>query len=391
MNIFIKNATTVVLFSSLIAGTALAQSAPRARDLGVPFEGTPGPLNAITDVKGIEVGQTTVIEDKARTGVTAIFPRGKEAIDGVFAAQVDFNGTGEMTGSHLINEIGGFWGPVLLTGTVNIGAVSAAVQSWTKQHIADPELRFTRVLPIVAETYDGELSDVWSFPIKPEHVWNALDTAKGGPVLEGSVGGGTGMVTHEFKGGNGTSSRQVDLFGKIYTVGVFVQSNYGYRDTLTIAGVPVGKEIVDRMPGKLAPENKVEGSIVIIVATDAPLSAVQLQRLARRATVGLSRVGGGTGTNSGDIYLAFSTGNTLPLGSGQLLNSTSIPAEEMAPLFRATAQATEEAIVNAMVAAKDMTSADGYIVYALPHDRLRAALKKYNRLQEAASAKPKAK
>jgi D-aminopeptidase len=391
MRVLLKHAVTALLFSSLMAGSALAQSGPRARDLGVPFEGTPGPLNAITDIKGIEVGQTTVIEGRARTGVTAIFPRGKEAIDGVFAAQVDFNGTGEMTGSHLVNEIGGFLGPILLTGTVNIGAVSAATQSWTKKNIANPDLRFTRVLPIVAETYDGHLSDVWSFPIKPEHVWNALDTAKGGPVIEGSVGGGTGMVTHEFKGGNGTSSRQVDLFGKIYTVGVFVQSNYGYRDTLTIAGVPVGKEIPDHMPGKLASENKKEGSIIIIMATDAPLSAVQLQRLARRATVGLSRVGGGTGANSGDIYLAFSTGNVMPIGSGQMLNSSSVPAEEMAPLFRATAQATEEAIVNAMVAAKDMTSADGDIVYALPHDRLQAILKKYNRLQEPKLTKPKAK
>jgi D-aminopeptidase len=355
------------------------RSSPRARDLGVPFEGTPGRFNAITDVVGIEVGQTTVLDGRARTGVTAIFPRGKTAIDGVFAAQIDFNGTGEMTGSHLIQEIGGFFGPILLTGTVNVGAVSAATQAWTKTHIANEDLRFTRVLPVVAETYDG-LSDVWSFPIKPEHVWNALDTAKGGPVLEGAVGGGTGMTVHDFKGGNGTSSRIVDLMGKAYTVGVFVQANYGYRESLTIAGVPVGKEITDLMPIERPPENRVEGSIIIIVATDAPLSATQLQRLARRATVGLSRIGGGTGTNSGDIYLAFSTANSLPIGTGQMLTSQSVPAEEMAPLFRATAWATEEAIVNAMVAARDMTSADGRTVFALPHDRLRAALAKYNRL-----------
>jgi D-aminopeptidase len=380
MRTFLKQAATTFFLSALFASTALAQSGPRARDLGVPFEGTPGPLNAITDIAGIEVGQTTVIEGRGRTGVTAIFPRGKQAVDGVFAAQVDFNGTGEMTGSHLVNEIGGFWGPILLTGTVNIGAVSDATQAWSKKNITNPDLRFTRVLPIVGETYDGHLSDVWSFPIKPEHVWNALDTAKSGPVLEGAVGGGTGMVAHEFKGGNGTSSRQVSLFGKNYTVGVFVQANYGSREALTIAGVPVGKEIPDHMPGKVAPENKKEGSIIIIVATDAPLSAVQLQRLARRATVGLSRVGGGTGATSGDIYLAFSTGNVMPIGSGQMLNSSSVPAEEMGPLFRATAHATEEAIVNALVAAKDMTSADGDIVYALPHDRLRAALKKYSRL-----------
>jgi D-aminopeptidase len=377
-----KSGGLALLLSSVLAATAIAAPAPRAREIGVPFDGTTGPLNAITDVAGIEVGQTTVIEGRARTGVTAIFPRGKDAQDGVFAAQVDFNGTGEMTGSHLVQEIGGFWGPILLTGTVNVGAVSAATQAWTKKHVTNADLRFTRVLPIVAETYDGHLSDVWSFPIRPEHVWNALDTAKGGPVLEGSVGGGTGMVTHDFKGGNGTSSRRVALLGKTYTVGVFVQSNYGYRDALTIAGVPVGKEITDLMTAERPPENRKEGSIIIIVATDAPLSATQLQRLARRATVGLSRVGGGTGTNSGDIYLAFSTGNTMPIGSGQLLASQSIPAEEMAPLFRATAWATEEAIVNALVAARDMSGADGQTVFALPHDRLRAVLKKYNRLTE---------
>lgn len=377
---FLKHLFVALLFFSLIGGTTFAQSEPRARDLGVPFVGTPGPLNAITDITGIEVGQTTVIEGSARSGVTAIFPRGKTALDGVFAAQVDFNGTGEMTGSHLINEIGGFWGPILLTGTVNVGTVSAATQSWTKQNIANPDIRFTRVLPIVAETYDGTLSDIWNFPITHKHVWNALDNATGGPVLEGAVGGGTGMITHGFKGGNGTASRKVSLLGANYTVGVFVQSNYGYRDTLTVAGVPVGMEIQDLRPGKRPPENKKEGSIIIIVATDAPLSSTQLERLARRATVGLSRVGGGTGATSGDIFLAFSTGNPLPIGSGALVTIKSIPAEEMTPLFVATAQATEEAIVNAMVAAKTMTSANGTTVYALPHDRLRAILKKYNRL-----------
>jgi D-aminopeptidase len=366
--------------SALMAGAAIAQNVPRARDLGVPFAGKPGPLNAITDVRGVEVGQTTVIEGTARTGVTAIFPKGKATVDGVFAAQVDFNGTGEMTGSHLVKEIGGFWGPILLTGTVNVGAVTAATQAWTKRHIDNPDLRFSRVLPIVAETYDGTLSDVWSFPITPEHVWNALDSAKGGPVLEGAVGGGTGMITHGFKGGNGTASRTLALLGAPYTVGVFVQSNYGYRDTLTIAGAPVGMEIQDLKVGKRPPENQKEGSIIIIVATDAPLSATQLERLARRATVGLARVGGGTGSTSGDIFLAFSTANALPSGTGALITSKSIPAEEMTPLFVATAQATEEAIVNAMVAAKTMTAANGTTVYALPHDRLRAILKKYNRL-----------
>jgi D-aminopeptidase len=385
MRSLFKSALAALLLSSHIGGPAYAQSEPRARDLGVPFVGTPGPLNAITDIAGIEIGQTTVTEGSARTGVTAIFPRGKTALEGVFAAQVDFNGTGEMTGSHLVNEIGGFWGPILLTGTVNVGTVSAATQAWTKKNIDNPDIRFTRVLPIVAETYDGTLSDIWSFPLKPEAVWNALDTATNGPVLEGAVGGGTGMITHGFKGGNGTASRKVSLLGGSYTVGVFVQSNYGYRDTLTIAGTPVGMEIQDFQPAKRPPENRKEGSIIIIVATDAPLSSTQLERLARRAGVGLSRVGGGTGSTSGDIFLAFSTGNVLPLGSSTLLTSQSVPAEEMTPLFVATAQATEEAIVNAMVAAKTMTSADGTTVYALPHDRLRAVLKKYNRLNAVPS------
>jgi L-aminopeptidase/D-esterase-like protein len=220
----IKNIVFTLALAYSVTSAAIAGPAPRARDLGVPFEGATGPLNAITDVAGVEVGQTTITEGRARTGVTAIFPRGKTAMDGVFAAQVDYNGTGEMTGSHLVQEIGGFWGPILLTGTVNVGAVSAATQAWTKKHVDNLDVRFTRVLPVVAETYD-DLSDVWSFPIKPEHVWNALDTAKSGPVLEGAVGGGTGMVAHDFKGGNGTSSRRVELFGKTYTVGVFVQAN----------------------------------------------------------------------------------------------------------------------------------------------------------------------
>lgn len=371
---------------SVIAMAATAsQTEPRARDIGVPFAGRPGPLNAITDVAGIEVGQTTVITGSARTGVTAIFPRGKTSVDGVLAAQIDFNGTGEMTGSHLVQEFGGFWGPILLTGTVNVGTVSAAVQVWTKQHIANPDIRYTRVLPIVAETYDS-LSDVWSFPLTQDHVLSALDSAKTGPVTEGNVGGGTGMITHEFKGGNGTSSRQVALGGKNYTVGVFVQANYGVRDTMMVAGTPIGKEITDLMPEVRRPENRKEGSIIIIVATDAPLSSTQLQRLARRATVGLARVGGGTGATSGDIYLAFSTANSMPFGDG-LFQTTSIASEEMTPLFVATAQATEEAIVNALVAAKTMTGADGTTVYALPHDRLRAVLKKYNRLAPTAKGR----
>lgn len=377
------------LFSilTMVAALASMQSAgagPRARDLGVPFHGEPGPYNAITDVSGVLVGETTLIDlpgkGGARTGVTAILPLGHDGREGVMAGQFTFNGTGEMTGSHLIRDFGAFFGPIFLTGTTAVGTVSEGALRWTKQHIADPLQRYSRILPVVAETYDGDLNDAWSFPIRAEHVASAIESAASGPVPEGNVGGGTGMIAHGFKAGTGTSSRSVRLGSATFIVGVLVQANYGSRDTLTIAGVPVGEEIRDLQPNFPAGGRQKEGSIIIIVATDAPLSSTQLERMAKRATIGLARVGGLGGATSGDIFLAFSTANHVSIGSNALQSYVTVPADAMSLLFQGVADATEEAIVNALVAARTMTGHDGLTVYALPHDRLRAILHSHGRL-----------
>ncbi len=383
------------LIPALFAGTlitfvsvaACASPPERARDLGIPFDGTPGTLNAITDISGIEVGHTTIIDDSqeggARTGVTAIFPLGKSAPQCVSAGWFAFNGTGEMTGTKLIDEFGIFCGPVMLTGTLSVGLVRDATLEWTRGFIKDPDVRFTRILPVVAETYDGGLNDAWGFHVGKEHVFAALNNAKPGPVEEGSVGGGTGMVTHFFKGGIGTASRVVDFGNGIkFNVGVLVQANYGKRNELTIAGVPVGKEIQDLMPERGAYRPDHDGSIIIIVATDAPLLPYQLKRIARRATIGLAHVGGTGNTTSGDIFLAFSTANPVPFGAQGLVNYTSLPDVAMDPVFAATYQATEEAILNALVAGRTMKGGNGGIVHGLPHDRVREILKKYKRLEE---------
>ena len=283
--------------------------AQRARELGVPFHGTPGRFNAITDVPGVEVGESTVLASPARpgahTGVTAIFPLGRRASEGVMAGEFTFNGTGEMTGSHLIDDFGAFFGPVMITGTTAVGTVSEAVLRWTKASFSDPLQRYSRILPVVAETYDGELNDAWSFPLTARDVTSALDTAHGGAVPEGNVGGGTGMVAHDFKGGTGTSSRLVTVGATKFVVGVLVQANYGRRDMLTIAGVPVGEEIRDLMPARAADSRRKEGSIIIVIATSAPLTPTQLARMAKRGTAGLARVGGIGGATSGDLFLAF--------------------------------------------------------------------------------------
>jgi D-aminopeptidase len=373
--------------ATIVAGLACAQitgADPRARDLGVPFHGTPGRYNAITDVSGVQVGETTVLDlpgkGGARTGVTAILPLGHEGHEGVMAGQFTFNGTGEMTGSHLIRDFGAFFGPVLLTGTTAVGTVSEGALRWTKKTFADPLQRYSRILPVVAETYDGDLNDAWSFPIHADHVTSAIESAAGGPVAEGNVGGGTGMIAHGFKGGTGTSSRVVKVGAATFVVGVMVQANYGSRDMLTIAGVPVGEEIRDLTPTFPAGGRRKEGSIIIIVATDAPLSSTQLERMAKRATIGLARVGGLGGATSGDIFLAFSTANRVSIGSTALQTYATIPADAMSLLFQGVADATEESIVNALVAARTMTGYDGLTVYALPHDRLRAILQSHGRL-----------
>jgi D-aminopeptidase len=361
----------------------LAQAKPRARELGVPFEGTPGPANAITDVGGVEVGQTTLISGEGklvvgkgpvRTGVTAVLPRGKESNkDAVFAGWFSQNGNGEMTGTTWVEESGFLEGPLLVTNTHSVGVVRDAAIAWrVKQGGADAS-GYWWSLPVVAETWDGYLNDINGFHVKPEHVFSALSAASSGVVAEGNAGGGTGMVCYEFKGGIGTSSRRLSSRQGEHTVGVLVQCNCGRRSQLTVAGVPVGREI----PGKVYGEDT--GSIIIVVATDAPLLPHQLKRLARRATMGLARTGATSGNGSGDIFIAFSTANAGVWSAKEAASVTIVPNDAMDALFEATVQATEEAIVNAMVAAETMTGADGHRVEHLPHDRLQTALKKYNR------------
>jgi len=361
---------------------------PRARDLGVPFDGQPGALNAITDVKGVTVGHCTLSQgDAVRTGVTALFPLGRDADEGVPAAVFAFNGTGEMTGAHQIAEYGGFFGPVLLTGTLGVGTASQACLRWVARQTTDDDVRFTRILPVVAETWDGNLHDAWGFALQPEHVWQALDKAQGGPVAEGNVGGGTGMICHGFKGGIGTASRCFDQCGGQHTVGVLVQANQGLRDDLLLAGLPAGRWIQGSTPD-LPPETVAlgDGSIIVVIATDVPLHPTQLARVARRATVGVARTGGFGGTLSGEIFLAFSTAaaaGRIVLGTEVASRSTPHPGDALDPLFHATAWAVEEAIVNALVAADTMTGLNGLRIHRLPHEPLRALMQRRKQMLEA--------
>jgi D-aminopeptidase len=381
----LKSAT---LFAAalILSVIAPAQSRPRARDLGVPFDGTPGTLNAITDVKGVEVGHTTLISGEGplkvgvgpvRTGVTAILPRGRDSKDGVFAGWFTENGNGEMTGTTWVEESGLLDGPVMITNTHSVGVVRDAVIAWkVKQGHPDME-GYWWSLPVVAETWDGYLNDINGFHVKPEHALHALDSAHGGPVEEGNVGGGTGMICNEFKGGIGTSSRVLDAKHGGYTVGVLVQCNYGDRSQLRIAGVPIGKEIPDNPA-----YGRDQGSIIVVVATDAPLIPTQLKRVAKRVTLGLGRDGSYSGDGSGDIFIAFSTANPGAIGSKGMHHIRMLPNGDLDSIFLATVQATEEAVINAMVAAETMTGINNRKVIALPHDRLREVLKKYNRLMK---------
>jgi D-aminopeptidase len=375
-----------VLATSFSAASLFAETKPRARDLGVPFDGTPGPSNAITDVKGVEVGHTTLISGSGklevgkgpvRTGVTAIHPRGKGSNDAVFAAWFTLNGNGEMTGTTWVEDSGFLNGPVMVTNTHSVGVVRDAVIAWKVKHGSPDMEGYWWSLPVVAETWDGWLNDINGFHVKPEDAWHALDTAHTGPVEEGNVGGGTGMICNEFKGGIGTSSRVLDQKFGGYTVGVLVQCNYGRRDQLRVAGVPVGKEIPDHAAYSTGDDT---GSIIVVVATDAPLIPTQLKRIARRVSLGLGRDGSYSGDGSGDIFIAFSTANPGAVGTKGLHQLTMLPNDSLDPIFLATVQATEEAVINAMVAADTMTGIDNHTVIALPHDRLREVLKKYNRL-----------
>lgn len=394
----------------VFATDSAAQARVRARDLGVPFDGTPGPFNAITDVAGIEVGQVTLIsgdgklvvgKGPVRTGVTTILPRGRASTDPVFAGWFALNGNGEMTGTAWVEESGFLEGPVSITNTHSVGVVRDAVIGWMiRRPSAQPW-----ALPVVAETYDGLLNDVDGFHVKAEHTIRALDGATNGAVAEGSVGGGTGMICFGFKGGIGTASRKLAAQSGGYTVGVLVQCNAGRRSELRMAGVPVGREIGDLTPCQTNPgmatgfargmrpcdasaatpgneQREGAGSIIVVVATDAPLLAHQLRRLAVRAALGVGVAGGKGENSSGDLMIAFSTANPHAAQDSGRVHLEMVPNDLMNPIFYATVQATEEAIANAMVAAQTMTGANGVRVFGLPHDRLRAALKKYNRLND---------
>ena len=368
--------------------SAAAQGKPRARDLGIPFEGAPGAFNAITDVKGVEVGYTTLISGEGklvagrgpvRTGVTAILPQGRDFRGRVFAAWHTLNGNGEMTGTTWVEESGGLGTPIMITNTHSVGVVRDAVIEWNMKHDSGTGYSGDVSLPVVAETYDGFLNDINGFHIKKEHVFLALDSARSGRIAEGNVGGGTGMIAHGFKGGTGTSSRVLEAQDGGYTVGVLVQANYGARDTLQIAGVPVGKEITDLQRERGKPDDG-KGSIIVVVATDAPLLPHQLKRIVKRVSLGIGNMGGRGENSSGDIFIAFSTANPEISKTSGLAQLAMLPNEAINPLFRATVNATEEAIVNAMIAAETMKGVNGNTAYAIPHDRLREVLRKYNRL-----------
>ena len=369
----------------LAASVAAAQK-PRVRDLGIPIDGTPGPLDAITDVRGVEVGHATLIsgagklvvgKGPVRTGVTVVHPRGKGNEDPVFGAWFTLNGNGEMTGTTWLQESGILEGPIGITNTNSVGVVRDAILQW---QVGTPGLQ-PWGLPVVAETWDGRLNDINGFHVKPEHTIAALNSATSGPVKEGNVGGGTGMVCHGFKGGIGTASRKLDAAAGGYTVGVLVQCNYGLRRHLTIAGAPVGQEITDLLPGPATPgdDDREQGSIIVVVATDAPLLPHQLKRLATRVSSGLGRMGGYGGNSSGDIFIAFSTANMRVYGDTALVRVDMLPNDRISPLFYATAQATEAAIINALLAAETMTGINDTRVHALPLDRLKAAMAKFGR------------
>jgi len=384
--------STFVLIVCAGMSAAHAQTKPRARDLGVPFDGVPGPLNAITDVAGVEVGMTTLISGDGplkvgvgpvRTGVTAILPRGRGSRDQVFAGWFSLNGNGEMTGTTWIEEAGFLEGPILITNTHSVGVVRDASIKWSVDHGQTSQ---AWSLPVVAETWDGLLNDINGFHVKPEHVFAALDGARGGRVAEGNVGGGTGMRCYGFKCGTGTASRRIESQFGGYTVGVLVQANHGTRDLLRVAGVPVGRELPEAPERRGADASRAAdalgevGSIIIVVATDAPLLPHQLKRIARRASLGLARTGSVSSNGSGDIFLAFSTANAGAADRRDTAQVAMLSNARIGAVFEATVQATEEAIVNALVAADTMVGVDGHRVDAIPHDALRQALRKYNRL-----------
>ncbi|HSR60126.1 MAG TPA: P1 family peptidase [Robiginitalea sp.] len=382
---------------SVLLGASLAAQKPRARDLGVPFEGTPGPWNAITDVKGVEVGYSTIISGSGqnvagkgpvRTGVTALFPRGKaRKFSPVYANWYSLNGNGEMTGTTWVTESGFLETPVMITNTNSVGVVRDAVLKWYVDTDWYRGGNWWYTYPVVAETYDGFLNDIYGFHVTEDHVREAIARAASGPLAEGNVGGGTGMMCLGFKGGTGTASRLVSYQDTTYTLGVLVQSNFGSKRNLTVAGVPVGMELKDTLnyvfnapPQSRRQEG--DGSIIVIVATDAPLLPHQLKRLAQRVPLGIGIVGGRGSNGSGDIFLAFSTANESAFNREVNTLVETLSNDQITPLLEATVQAVEEAIINAMVAAETMEGNNGNKAFALPHDLLKETLKKYNRLKQ---------
>ncbi len=379
-------AVPLVVLSTVAPLHAQERGGPRARELGVAFPGAPGPYNAITDVAGVLVGHATLIAGEGtlvvgrgpvRTGVTAVLPKGKKW-EPVFAGHYALNGFGDMTGTHWVDEGGLLGGPVMITNTYSVGAVRDAVNSWF-QEVLKQDIPWHQ--PVVGETWDGFLNDIAGLHVRKEHAFAALLAANDGPVAEGNVGGGTGMVTHGFKGGIGTSSRIVEAGGRRFTVGALVQANHGSREGLVIAGVPVGREMPEDPPTPEAkPAKGRDGSIIVVIATDAPLLPHQLTRLARRVPLGIARVGGTGANGSGDIFIAFSTANPGAARETGAAALEWLPNGDVSPFFTATIEATEEAIVNAMVAAETMTGIDGNTVHRLPHERLREILARYGRL-----------
>ncbi|MFY9345917.1 MAG: P1 family peptidase [Planctomycetota bacterium] len=369
------------------SNTASANERPRPRAVGVPFEGTPGPCNAITDVAGVQVGHCTLIDGEGpravRTGVTAVLPRGTANASAVFGGWHALNGNGEMTGTTWLEEGGVLEGPVMLTNTHSVGVVRDAVTRWALAHgKTDPSGEYSWSLPVVAETWDGRLNDINGFHVTTEHAFAALDNARGGPVAEGNVGGGTGMVCHGWKGGIGTSSRRLTASDGGFTVGVLAQCNYGRRDLLRVAGIPVGQQLVDAARRE---KSRDDGSIIVVIATDAPLLPHQLRRVAQRATLGLARMGSTSGDGSGDLFVAFSVANAEAAYAAARVDVTMLPNGMLDPVFDATVQATEEAIVNALFAARTMTGRNGNTVEELPIDRVLSILREHGRLVAALS------
>ena len=389
MKRIIFNSTLLLLFLHF---SSSAQK-PRARDIGIPFDGITGKYNAITDVKGVEVGYSTIISGSGknvlgkgpvRTGVTAILPRGKNN-NPVYANWYTLNGNGEMTGTTWVTESGFLETPIMITNTNSVGVVRDAVLKWfVNKHWYKEDFWYT--YPVVAETYDGFLNDIYGFHVKESNAWEALDSAKTGYLKEGNVGGGTGMMCLGFKGGTGTASRVIKIKDSAYTIGVLVQSNFGRKKSLTIAGVPVGKELMDTLNNelKLPPQHyrkEGDGSIIVVVATDAPLLPHQLKRIAARVPLGIGIVGGRGTNGSGDIFIAFSTANENAFQRKDFTKVTELPNDLIDPLFEATVQAVEEAIINAMVAAETMEGINGNKSYALPQKLVINLLKKYNRIK----------